>query len=133
MLRALHTLVSSLYSICAQGEEISSVEYAMKQLHTHIFFRILSTSQGELKYAFQTYFIYIESNKIKSLLCHPQITHFTHNRPSYIGCPIKDMTWLSLFSRNVSDFCRDRRDQVEGLIKTLILGWFLLKLLYKLF
>lgn len=64
-----------------------------------------------VKYAYQTYFIYIQSSNMKSIFCHPGITRYSQNRPHF----------KYIFSQKEEDL------RAKGLMRTSILEWFLLK------
>lgn len=108
---ALHTLVSSVHSICAQGKVFFQCRICNETLTVAPYFLHPQHKPSGVKYAYQTYFIYIQSSNMKSIFCHPGITRYSQNRPHF-----KD-----IFSQKEEDL------RAKGLMRTSILEWFLLK------
>lgn len=75
---ALHTLGIFTTLHLRPGQGVFSVQNIRWNTHGCSAFLRPQHKLGRVKYAFQTYFIYIQSSKMQSIFCHPWITYFTH-------------------------------------------------------
>lgn len=75
---ALHTLGIFTTLHLRPGQGVFSVQNIQWNTHGCSAFLRPQHKPGRVKYALQTYFIYIQSSKLQSIFCRPGITYFTH-------------------------------------------------------
>lgn len=107
---ALHTLGISTTLHLRPGQGASSARNMQWNTHGCSAFLRPQHKRGRVKYAFQTYFIYIQSCKMQSIFCRPGIAYFTHREDDIWSSVLPINMYLSLPSVDASGVGQTRED-----------------------